>query len=128
MIFAQVLSIPLLTLALGINKFTNQFNIQEEIRLNMNKEDEETSATVKPRIDDIEHVEEQWAVPIVLNDAGDLLIAAGVPDVTCDGILKDRIMKDDSQLTFTNIPDHPCTPFGKNMIYFMIMEWFYFGR
>eukprot|EP00980_Cylindrotheca_fusiformis_P012199 scaffold2962_cov126-Cylindrotheca_fusiformis.AAC.15 len=54
---------------------------------------------------------------------------AGVPDINCSRIMsEDRyIMHDDSQLTFTELEGYPCTEFGKRIIYFFIMEWFYFG-
>eukprot|EP00980_Cylindrotheca_fusiformis_P012201 scaffold2962_cov126-Cylindrotheca_fusiformis.AAC.17 len=53
----------------------------------------------------------------------------GVPDVNCSTMMTtDRyVMRDDSQLRFIELPDYPCTEFGKRIIYFLIMEWFYFG-
>ena len=36
-------------------------------------------------------------------------------------------MANDSQLTFVDVEKYPCTAFGKNIIYFLVLEWYYFG-
>ncbi|CAJ1947807.1 unnamed protein product [Cylindrotheca closterium] len=53
----------------------------------------------------------------------------GVPAVTCQELMTDDWykMRDDSQLRFMEVPDYPCTEFGKRIIYRLIMEWLYFG-
>jgi hypothetical protein len=53
----------------------------------------------------------------------------GVPGVNCSTLmLSDHYaMHNDDQLRFIEQPDYPCTDFGKRLIYFLIMEWFYFG-
>lgn len=74
-----------------------------------------------------------WNVDVKKLKSGALVIDAGVPEVTCKELMDGWPMRDDRQLTFTpdtyrNEPEeYPCTDFGKNLIYFMIQEWYYFG-
>ena len=53
----------------------------------------------------------------------------GAPDLECSALMLGGFYKmhNDDQLRFFEVPDYPCTEFGKRIIYFMIMEWFYFG-
>eukprot|EP00980_Cylindrotheca_fusiformis_P012198 scaffold2962_cov126-Cylindrotheca_fusiformis.AAC.14 len=81
--------------------------------------------------DDVD-TDEPWShqgVFNVVNGSLEWVGYVGVPDLTCSSLMaEDRyIMKNDTQLTFTDIPGYPCTEFGRKLIYFMIMEWFYFG-
>lgn len=56
-----------------------------------------------------------------------LTVKAGVPDVSCSEVKTDYRMVDNEQLTFLDVISFPCTNFGKSIIYFLIMEWYYFG-
>uniref|UniRef100_A0A7S2A580 Bulb-type lectin domain-containing protein n=1 Tax=Trieres chinensis TaxID=1514140 RepID=A0A7S2A580_TRICV len=75
--------------------------------------------------DDIEG-KKPWKEIVEILDTGAILTDAGVPEVTCHDLLEDYEMEDDSQLTFKK-QGKQCTEFSENLIYFMIMEWFYFG-
>ena len=67
-------------------------------------------------------------VPVVVDDAGNVTFDdACVPAITRDELLQSYAMQDNIQLTFLTIPDHPCTDLQKALIYFLVMEWFYFG-
>ena len=72
-----------------------------------------------------------WNVRVTLpsNNCDDcpMNIKAGVPDTSCSRLLSRYKMQDDSQLTFVEDERHPCTDFGKDIIYFLVMEWYYFG-
>lgn len=53
----------------------------------------------------------------------------GVPNTNCSSLMSNNryAMRNDDQLRFIELDDYPCTEFGKRIIYFLIMEWFYFG-
>ena len=70
-----------------------------------------------------------WEVSVEVRNNGSLDIDAGVPDVNCDEILTSPQyqMKDDVQLTFRPNSDRICNLFGRNLIYFMVLQWFYLG-
>mmetsp|Transcript_24714 Transcript_24714/g.71311 ORF Transcript_24714/g.71311 Transcript_24714/m.71311 type:complete len:363 (+) Transcript_24714:117-1205(+) len=75
--------------------------------------------------------EDAWNVRVTVpnNNCDDypMDIKAGVPSTSCNKLLSRYEMLDDSQLTFVEDEKYPCTSFGKNIIYFLIMEWYYFG-
>lgn len=61
-------------------------------------------------------------------DGENIIIDAGVPDVTCIEMLEEYdVPLNDTQLDFLSMNEYPCTEFGQNLIWFMINEWFYFG-
>jgi hypothetical protein len=67
-------------------------------------------------------------VLVTLDAAGNAQFAyAAVPAVTREALIMDYAIQDNQQLTFLAVPDHPCTDFEKALIYFLVMEWFYFG-
>mmetsp|Transcript_12574 Transcript_12574/g.29806 ORF Transcript_12574/g.29806 Transcript_12574/m.29806 type:complete len:348 (+) Transcript_12574:107-1150(+) len=72
-----------------------------------------------------------WNVRITLpsNNCDDcpMHMKAGVPDTSCSRLLSKYKMRDDPQLTFVEDVRYPCTDFGKGIIYFLVMEWYYFG-
>jgi len=72
---------------------------------------------------------EAWEVSLEVRDNGEIDIDAGVPDVTCQEMLTTPWyqLEDDSQLTFRPDENHMCNLFGRNLIYFMVNQWFYFG-
>lgn len=51
----------------------------------------------------------------------------GVPDTTIDELKRDYRMRDDSQLTFTVLTPKECDETTRALIYFFVVEWFYFG-
>jgi hypothetical protein len=53
----------------------------------------------------------------------------GVPKVNCSTLMlrENYAMHNDDQLRFIELPDYPCTEFGKRLIYFLIWQAFYFG-
>ena len=51
----------------------------------------------------------------------------GVPETNCSTLMKQYKMRNDRQLRFIPLEDYPCTEYGKSLIYFLIMQWFYFG-
>jgi hypothetical protein len=72
--------------------------------------------------------ESPWPVVVTLDADGNATFAdAAVSAVTRAALLTDYAMQDDPQLTFLPVPDHPCTDFEKALIYFLVMEWFFFG-
>jgi len=81
--------------------------------------------------------EDAWNVRVTVpaaTSAGDcggddcpMTIKAGVPDVSCKRLLSKYEMVDDGQLTFVEDEKHPCTAFGRDILYFLVMEWYYFG-
>jgi hypothetical protein len=72
---------------------------------------------------------EPWEVSVEVQGNGNVDIDAGVPDVNCQEMLTTPWyqMEDDVQLTFRPNENHMCNLFGRNLIYFMVMQWFYFG-
>lgn len=71
--------------------------------------------------------EELYSVEVRVKDSGKIDVDAGVPRLSCDLLFDEYKMEDDRQLTFLNEAGYPCTAFAKNIIYFLIEEWFYFG-
>ena len=47
--------------------------------------------------------------------------------VTTQQLVDKYVMADNAQLTFLAVEGHPCTAFERSLIFFLIMEWFYFG-
>ena len=82
-------------------------------------------ATDRPDTDDAWNV--RVTVPNTDCDNCPMDIRAGVPDTSCKSLMSNYEMVDDSQLTFVEDEKYPCTAFGKSIIYFLVMEWFYFG-
>ena len=82
-------------------------------------------ATDRPGTDDAWNV--RVTVPSTDCDDCPMDIKAGVPDTSCKILMSKYEMVDDSQLTFVEDEKYPCTPFGKSILYFLVLEWFYFG-
>jgi hypothetical protein len=70
-----------------------------------------------------------WSVEVKVtsDDRIETNVNNGVPKITIDELMNRYIMKNDQQLTFTSVAGCPCAPFETSLIYFLIMEWFYFG-
>uniref|UniRef100_A0A7R9WA02 Bulb-type lectin domain-containing protein n=1 Tax=Pseudictyota dubia TaxID=2749911 RepID=A0A7R9WA02_9STRA len=72
---------------------------------------------------------EAWTVPLKVRNGGKGLvdIDAGVPRLQCKNFVPNYPMEDDSQLIWLRDGTYPCNEFGEALIYFMVMEWYYFG-
>lgn len=70
---------------------------------------------------------DEWSVDVYLRDNRSLKIEAGVRDVDYQGLIDNYVMESGSQLTFLAVAGYACTEFETSLIYFLIMEWFYFG-
>jgi hypothetical protein len=68
-----------------------------------------------------------WSVEVVLYEDGELDIAAGVPDIEYDELLEEYELEDAGQLSFEEPTGYRCSAFEGSLIFFLIMEWFYFG-
>lgn len=111
----------------NICKIIMRDSLNEEVSLIRvkKKEDFIFMATDRPGTDDA------WNVRVTVPSADckdcPMDIRAGVPDTSCMRLMSKYKMEDDSQLTFVDVEKYPCTAFGKNLIYFLVLEWFYFG-
>eukprot|EP00980_Cylindrotheca_fusiformis_P012491 scaffold3073_cov66-Cylindrotheca_fusiformis.AAC.6 len=78
--------------------------------------------------DDVD-IDDPWTVEGLLDvdDEAPMLFVpeAGVPNIACSFLMEEGryVMKNDTALTFTDIPGYPCTEFGKIIMYFFIFEW-----
>lgn len=54
-----------------------------------------------------------------------LTLSGGVPAITFEELMRDYKMRDHEDFSF--LGHSRCTEFEKNLIYFYVMEWFYFG-
>ena len=71
--------------------------------------------------------EEPWSVEAVLYEDGVLAFDAGVPDLTHDVLLQRYPLTDTGQLTFDLAAQTPCSALERSLVFFLIMEWFFFG-
>ncbi len=73
--------------------------------------------------------EDSWSERFYISKKDDLVnVPMGLGDLlTKNQILKKYKMKDDSQLVFSEISGSSCTEQDRALIYYFIMEWFYFG-
>ncbi|MCO4792351.1 MAG: hypothetical protein KC493_01470 [Bacteriovoracaceae bacterium] len=73
--------------------------------------------------------EDSWSERFYISKKDDLVnVPTGLGDLlTKNQILKKYKMKDDSQLVFSEISGSSCTEQDRALIYYFIMEWFYFG-
>ena len=81
----------------------------------------------KYRVSTIEKDQDPWKVTVEKAHTGALIIDAGVPKLTCNELIDQYKMRDDDQLTFKSHGNKECKVFAKNLMYFMVEEWFYFG-
>ena len=81
----------------------------------------------KYRVSTIEKDQDPWRVTVEKAHTGALIIDAGVPELTCNELIDQYKMRDDDQLTFKSHGNKECKVFAKNLMYFMVEEWFYFG-
>lgn len=68
-----------------------------------------------------------WSVKVMLLPNGGLEIDAGVPQVTQQGLLALYPMKNHGALTFVPVDGHPCREFDRALIFFLVLEWFFYG-
>lgn len=68
-----------------------------------------------------------WKEIIIIDALGRLKTTAGVPEYYEKDVLSHYEMKNNNQLTFSELDGSQCTKLLKSLIMFMIMEWFYFG-
>lgn len=70
---------------------------------------------------------EPWNVSVHLRGDRTLEFDACVPAVTIDSLLTGYPMVNSRTLTFVEPADHRCTAFESSLIYFLVLEWFYYG-
>jgi hypothetical protein len=54
-------------------------------------------------------------------------VDGGIPRITVEELQQRYVMKDDQQVAFTPVSGYSCTAFERSLIYFLIVEWFYYG-
>lgn len=68
-----------------------------------------------------------WTVEVIADASGQLDVDAEVPELTTDELLDRYRMEDDEQLSFAPVEGCPCGELEQALIYFLVLEWFYFG-
>ena len=66
-------------------------------------------------------------VEVKITDGGVIETNVGAPKIGCAEMKTDYQMSDSEQLVFSEIEGHPCSDFEMSLIFFLVMEWFYFG-
>ena len=79
------------------------------------------------RVSTIEKDQDPWRVTVEKTHTGAFIIDAGMTNLTCNELIDQYKIRDDYQLTFKLHGNKECNAFAKNLMYFMVEEWFYFG-
>ena len=69
-----------------------------------------------------------WSVEVRVATDGQLtFVTASVPRVSKADVVSEYAARTEDWLTFQSVEGYPCDDFERALVYFLVMEWFYFG-